>query len=130
MTREQNIEELSKNISALPLIIKPNFCSTTKCAIPVCVSTSLIQKNHPGLVKQNPVGGKEFALSKNKYESSDFVSIDLFTIKTTGLLPRGYEQEVPNSNSYGGIIYNDAAYGYILIENHVSLGAGKQSWEI
>ena len=95
----------------------------------VCHVNLLEQKNHLDWLSKKQFLKRRY-FYQNKYESSDFVSVDLFTIKTTGLLPRGYEQEVPNSTFYGGIIYNDAAYGYILIENHVSIGAGKPSWEI
>ena len=77
------MEYTSGNISTLNPSIKPNFCSTPKCVILVCASCQLDQpkKRSPVPVKQKPVSDKEFILHQNKYESGDFLSVDMFTVK-------------------------------------------------
>ena len=65
------------------------------------------------------------ALTRDKYNVGDFVSLDQYVVKTPGRLPSGYGQESNVNMFHGGTIFRDAASKIIHVENQVSLGAGE-----
>ena len=54
-----------------------------------------------------------------------FLSVDQFTVKTTGLLPIEYYRQGHNSCFRKVAIYNETTYGVIWVKNQVSLGDGE-----
>ena len=73
---------------------------------------------------RKPDADKQGILSRHKYESGNFVSVDQFMVKNPGRLTNGYGLEGPNSIFHGGNIYNVSKFGVIWIKNKLSLGYG------
>ena len=79
----------------------------------------------PNVVKLKAVPEEAGALSWDKYEVGDFVSLDQYVVKTTGRLPTGFGRESFVNMFHGGTIFRDAALKYIYVQKQVSLGASE-----
>ena len=123
--REQNIEDYLVNLSIFTTIMKTNFCLTPKNLILVYAYCQLYRLNElsPGVITQKTVSDREGIRSQDKYKTGGFVSVNQFSIKSTGQLPSVYYKEAPHSHFCGGNIYNDTKSSVILVTNQVSLGA-------
>ena len=108
-----------------PQVIKPQFKSTSSCAIPLCTSCELARakRRNPEVAKRYEIEEKQGILACEESKVGDFVSMDQYVVKTPGRLPTGYGRERPENKYSGGTIFNDASSGAIWVENQVSLGA-------
>jgi hypothetical protein len=125
--QERTYEEPLGQRTVLPPIIKAKFPSAWNCVIPPCESCLLARarKRTPSMKQTRDLPESEGALSRDRYEVGDFVSIDQFICKTPGWLPKGYGHDTADRCFQGGTIYNDAASGLIWVENQVSIGANE-----
>ena len=116
----QRIQELMQETNAidddgketvLPPFVTPTFASTPNCPIPVCHSCELArQTQHNPQVKQSKaIPKKEGLLSRDKYETGDFVSADQFVVNTSGCLLSGFGHEDAHDRFHVGTLFQDAA---------------------
>ena len=113
-------------VSVKDRVIVPKLNSAATCDIPVCQScaVSRAKQRKPKVIKSKAIESSVGAISRDKYKTGDFVSIDQYVVKTPGRLPTGFGGS--DSNMYhGGTIFRDAASKYIHVQNQVSLGAGE-----
>ena len=91
-----------------------------------CASCQLAcaKKRSPGVVKHNPIEGKQGSLTQDKYRFGNLVPVYKFLFGLTGQLLEGYGRESKNNLCHGGTVFKYAASGIILVENQVSLGSG------
>ena len=126
---ERHYHDAEGVTTILPAIIKPKFLTARNCVVPACQSCLLLlaraRKRSTKVSRTQPLEDKEGALTRDQYETGDFVSTDQFICKTPGRLPTGYGRESQDRRFQGGTIYNDAASGLIWVENQVSLGANE-----
>ena len=59
------------------------------------------------------------AISRDKYVSGDFVSMDQYVVKELGRLPTGFGREADHSMFHGGTILCDAAVKHYHSDNGV-----------
>ena len=77
------------------------------------------------MVKSKAVPDEVGALSREQYETCDFVSLDQYVVKAPGCLPTGFGKESLTNMFHGRTIFRDASSKYIHIQNQVLLSAGK-----
>ena len=70
---------------------------------------------------------RELHITRDKYQTDDFVSMDQYAVKNGGRLPTSYVQEHESNDFHDGTLFCDAAFKYIYVQSQVSLDAGKQS---
>ena len=127
LMRVVEVHELDGAISTMDRVICPKIRSASTCPIPLCQSCQLsrAKQRKPSVTKSKAVPEEAGALSRDKYETGDFVSLDQYVVKTPGRLPTGYGREAHYNLFHGGTIFRDAASKYIFVQNQVSLGAGE-----
>jgi hypothetical protein len=84
----------------------------------------------PEVKKSKAVPEEAGALTREQYETGDFVSLDQYVVKTPGWLPTGYGQESHTNMFHGCTIFRDAGSKYIHVQNQVSLGVGEMLNEL
>ena len=77
------------------------------------------------MVKSKAVQEEVGTLSREQYETGDFVSLDQYVVKAPGRLSTGFGKESLMNMFHGGIIFRNASSKYIHVQNQVSLGAGE-----
>jgi hypothetical protein len=84
--REWTYEEPLGQCTVLPPIIKAKFPSAQNYVIPLCESCLLARawKRTPNMKRTEDLPESEGALSRDRYEVSDFVSTDQFICRTPG----------------------------------------------
>ena len=124
---ERHYHDAEGVTTILPAIIKPKFSTSRNCVVPACQSCLLARarKRSTKVSRMHSLEDKEGILTRDQYETGDFVSTDQFICKTPGRLPTGYGRESQDRRFQGGTIYNDAASGLIWVENQISLGANE-----
>jgi hypothetical protein len=127
MMRERHYEEPNGNKTVLPAIIKPKFASARNCIVSPCQSCLLAcaRKRTLNVLWLRLLDNCEGAITRDQCNIGDFVSTDQFICKMPGRLPTGYGHESQDHHFQGGTIFNDAASGFIWVENQVSLGTNK-----
>ena len=108
---ERHYHDAEGVTTILPAIIKPKFLTARNCVVPACQSCLLARarKRSTKVSRTQPLDDKEGALTRDQYETGDFVSTDQFICKTPGRLPTGYGRESQDRRFQGGTIYNDTA---------------------
>ena len=121
------MEEPDGSITTMDRVITPKIKSAATCPIPLCRSCQLsrAKQRKPAVAKSKAIPSEEGALSRDKYETGDFVSMDQYVVKAPGRLPSGFGKEAVHNMFHGGTIFRDAASKLIHVANQVSLGAGK-----
>jgi hypothetical protein len=66
---------------------------------------SRAKQRKPEVKKSKAVPEEVGALSREKYETGDFVSMDQYVVKTPGRLPTGYGRESHTNMFHGGTIF-------------------------
>jgi transposase InsO family protein len=117
--RVVEVEEPDGKVSAMDRVICPRIRSAAKCPIP------LANQRRPKVVKSKAVPEEVGALSRERYETGDFVSLDQYVVKALGRLPTGFGKESIMNMFHGGTIFRYASSKYIHVQNQVSLGAGE-----
>ena len=106
-------------------IIAPKYNSAVTCEISKCQSCQLLRakqlKSKP--VKSKAIKDAEGAITRDKYQTGDFVSMDQYVVKNGDRLPAGYGREHESNEFHGGTLFRDAASKYIYVQKQVSLGA-------
>jgi hypothetical protein len=127
LMRVVEVEEPDGRVSAMDRVICPRIRSAANCPIPMCQSCQMsrAKQRKPEVKKSKAVPEEAGALSREKYETGDFVSMDQYVVKTPGRLPTGYGRESYTNMFHGGTIFRDAGSKYIHVQNQVSLGAGE-----
>ena len=132
----QRIQELMRVVevcdengatSTMDRVIVPRIKAAATCPIPMCQSCQLARakQRKPKTTKSKAIPEVSGAISRDKYNVGDFVSLDQYVVKTPGRLPTGYGRETITNMFHGGTIFRDAASKYIHVQNQVSLGAGE-----
>ena len=126
LMREIPMEDPAGVTTIATQVIKPRYAGAATCRIPICQSCQLARAHQrkPNVQKTKAVPESAGALSREKVEVGDFVSMDQYVVRTPGRLPTGYGREPDTSKFHGGTIFRDAASKIIHVENQVSLGAG------
>ena len=108
-------------------VIIPKIKAAATCPIPMCQSCQLsrAKQRKPATTKSKAIPEAIGALTRDKYNVGDFVSLDQYVVKTPGRLPTGFGRESITNMFHGGTIFRDAASKYIHVQNQVSLGAGE-----
>ena len=121
------VEEPNGAASVMDRVITPRIKATATCLIPVCQSCQLSRAHlqKPKITKSKAIAKVKGAISREKYESGDFVSADQYVVCTPGRLIDGYGKEAEQNMYHGGTIFRDAALKYIHVEKQISLGAGE-----
>jgi hypothetical protein len=127
LMRVVEMEEPDGKVSTMDRVISPRIRSAATCPIPICKSCQLAQarQRKQNVVKSKAIPEEVGALSKERYEVGDFVSLDQYVVKTPGRLPTGFGKESNTNMFHGGTIFRDAASKYIHVQNQVSLGVGE-----
>ena len=127
MMRPIEMREPSGETRIMDRVIAPKIKAAAKCPIPMCQSCQLARakQRKPTVAKSKVIKANEGALTRDKYEVGDFVSLDQYVVKTPGRLPGGFGREADHNCFHGGTIFRDAASKYIHVQNQVSLGAGE-----
>ena len=68
---------------------------------------------------------RELHITRDKYQTGDFVSMDQYAVKNGDRLPTGYGQEHESNEFHGGTLFCDAASKCINVRTQVSLCAGE-----
>jgi hypothetical protein len=115
------VEEPDGKLSVMDRVICLKIRAATS-RIPFCQSCQMSRatKRKPKVVKSKVVPEEPGALSRDKYETGDFVSMDQYVVKTPGRLPTGYGRKSHTNMFHGGTIFRDAASKYIHVSNQVS----------
>ena len=102
------MHEESGAVTAMDRVIKPKIKSAANCPIPVCQSCQLSRAKlrKPKVTKSKAISDQEGALSRDKYCTGDFVSMDQYVVKTPGRLPTGYGKEAGHNMFHGGILFS------------------------
>jgi hypothetical protein len=121
------VEEPDGRISVMDRVICPKIRSAANCPIPLCQSCQMARakQRKPDIKRSKAVPEEVGALSRDKYEVGDFVSMDQYVVKTPGRLPTGYGKESHVNMFHGGTIFRDSSSKYIHVQNQISLGAGE-----
>jgi hypothetical protein len=127
LMRVVEIQEPDRKISTKDRVIIPRIKSAATYPIPLCRSCQLSRAKQckPNVVKSKAIPSEEGALTRDQYETGDFVSMDQYVVKTPGRLPTGYGKESLTNMFHGGKIFRDAVSKIIWVQNQVSLGAGE-----
>ena len=120
-----NIVESSGKKSAKDKIIIPKYNSAATCDIPKCRSCehAKAKQRKSKHARSKAIKEAEGAITRDKYQTGDFVSMDQYVVKNPGRLPTGYGRESDTNMYHGGTLFRDAASKYIYVQNQVSLGA-------
>ncbi len=78
-------------LSVMECIIVPKIKATASCPIPMCKSCQLscAKQCKPKTTKSKVISESTGALTHDKYNVGDFVSLDQYVVKTPGRLPTG-----------------------------------------
>ena len=127
LMRSIPMEEPSGASNVVPPVIKPKIPQASSCPLPTCQSCQMARarQRKPNIVKTKVIQENAGALSRDKYELGDMVSMDQYVVKTPGRLPTGYGREADHNKFHGGTIFRDAATKVIHVENQVSLNAAE-----
>jgi len=127
LMRVSEMKEPNGRIRTMDRVIVPKHETAATCEIPECQSCLLsrAKQRKPKVVDTKPVKSAEGAISRDKYQSGDFVSIDQYVVRNPGRLPTGYGQGSDTNMFHGGTIFRDAVSKYIYVRNQVSLGTGE-----
>ena len=127
LMKVSNVVEPNGRKSVKDKIIMPKYNSAATCDIPKCRSCehAKAKQRKSKHVKSKAIKEAEGAITRDKYQTGDFVSMDQYVVKNPGRLPTGYGRESDTNMYHGGTLFRDAAYKYIYIRNQVSLGAGE-----
>lgn len=127
LMRAIEVEEPDGSRSTMDRVITPKIKAAATCPIPLCQSCQLSRATlrKPKIRKSKAIEDTAGAISREKYETGDFVSMDQYVVRTPGRLSEGYGRETDANMYHGGTIFRDAASKYIHVENQVSLGAGE-----
>jgi hypothetical protein len=127
LMRVVKVEEPDGRLSVMDRVICPKIRAAANCPIPLCQSCQMsrAKQRKPDVKRSKAVPEEVGALSCEKYETGDFVSMDQYVVKTPGLLPTGYGKELNVNMFHGVTIFRDSASKYIHVPNQVSLGAGE-----
>ena len=120
------ISEENGATSTMDRVIIPKIKATATCPIPMCQSCQLsrAKQRKPKTTKSKAIPEATGAITRDKYNVGDFVSLDQYVVKTPGRLPTGFGRESESiTNMFHGTIFRDAASKYIHVQNQVSLGA-------
>ena len=85
-------KEPNGKVSTMVRVIVPKYKTATTCEIPKCqlCLLSRAKQRKPKMVDTKPVRSAERAISRDKYQSGDFVSMDQYVVNNPGRLPTGY----------------------------------------
>ena len=121
------MEEPSGASSVAPQIIKPKVPQSSSCPLPTCQSCQMARarQQKPNIVKSKVIQINAGALSRDKYELGDMVSMDQYVVKNPGCLPTGHGCEADHDKFHGSTVFRDAATKIIHVENQVSLNAAE-----
>ena len=121
------IKEPNGRVSVMDRVIVPKINAASNCNIPMCQTCQMssAKQRKPNVSKSKVVESSVGSISKEQYQTGDFVSMDQYVVKTPGRLPSGYGREADHNMFHGGTIFRDAASKYIFVKNQVSLGAGE-----
>jgi hypothetical protein len=127
LMRVVEVEEPDGRVSTMDRVICPRIKAAANCPIPMCQSCQMsrARQRKPEVKKSKAVPEEAGALSREQYETGDFVSLDQYVVKTPGRLPTGFGRESNTNMFHGGTIFRDAGSKYIHVQNQVSLGAGE-----
>ena len=118
LMRVIEVEEPDGRISVIDRVICLKIQAVANYPIPLCQSCQMLRAKQCKLdIKRSKAVPEEVgALSCEKYETGDFVSLEKYVVKTPGWLPFGYGRESHVNMFHGGCIH---------VQNQILLGAGE-----
>ena len=127
LMRVSEMKDPNGEITTMDRVIKPKLNGAASCPPPQCESCNLsrAKQRKPKVAKVKVVEDAVGAISRDKYQVGDFVSMDQYVVKDPGRLPTGHGREAEHNMFHGGTIFRDAASKYIHTQNQVSLCAGE-----
>ena len=121
------MEDPNGEITIMYRVIKPKLNGAASCPPPQCESCNLsrAKQRKPKVVKGKAIEDTVGAISQDKYQVGDFVSINQYVVKDPGCLPTGYGRDAEHNMYHSRTILWDAASKYIHTQNQVSLCASE-----
>merc|ERR1712115_706045 len=102
-----NVVEPSGGKSVEDKIIIPKYSSAATCDIQKCQSCEQAKakqrKSKP--TKSNAIKEVKGAITRDKYQTGDFVSMDQYVVRNRGRLPTGYGREHESNEFHGGTLF-------------------------
>jgi len=101
------MEDPSGASQVVPWVIVHKAPQVSSCPLPIYQSCQIsrVRQCKPKIVKSKVIERNAGALSNDKYELGDMVSIDQYVIKTPGQLPTGCGREADHNKFCGGTIF-------------------------
>ena len=107
LMRVVEISEENGATSTMDRVIIPKIKATATCPIPMCQSCQLsrAKQRKPKTTKSKAIPEASGAITRQKYNVGDFVSLDQYVVKTPGRLPTGFGRESITNMFHGGTIF-------------------------
>ena len=106
-------------------VIIPRYNSAATCDIPKCGSCeqAKAKQRKSKQTKTKAIKDAEDAITRDKYQTGDFVSMNQYVVKNPGRLPTGYGRE-SDTNMYHGTHY------FVTLPPSTSTSETKCLWEL